>query len=541
MAAEGLYLVAIILIGGAALAKIAEEYKFPYPVVLITAGIILGQIISAEAILEDLTNAGLGIDIIAQLTLAAVLFYAGLTMNIRETRGSLTTVLLLATLGVLLTSIIAGLTILVFVPTIALTAFLVGAIVSPTDPAALFSILESGGVRVKRKLFTILEGEAVFNDATAVILVITVFLPFVAPSLAENQSLLTVIVGFTLSIVLGVGIGFIVAYLVGTIMLRTVADTTVSILTATTPILAYGVGEIFTIFKQWIFIDIHPGALAAVFAGIFMANSRRIGLSALPQQSMRGTMKNASFAFEIVVFILLGFTLDTTFIVTNPAVAGLGVLVAGLVIFVARPGSVFIVTAANRNMSMRERFLISWAGVKGVASAALAAIAVGILGHEAGIPASLIDTINTIVFFVVMISLVLQGLTTPLLAKKLELTEKQDVAREITAHRDATRKALLNLVDQYTEGKLDSGLYSRLKSELEEEIFQQDDELRRLVSERRARLNELTAREGIARSKLEYYQTQYEEGKLSETIFEDQRGHLEAEIEEISNRKRQWE
>ena len=200
MLAVELPLVAAILIGGAALAKIAEQYKFPYPILLILAGILLGMFIPGEELV-----AGIGIDFIAQLTLACVLFYAGLTMNLKELRLSIKSIMLLATLGVTLTAIIAGITI--WTIGIGLTAaLLIGAILSPTDPAALFSVLESGGVRVKKKVFSILEGEAVFNDATAVILVITVFLPLVVSSSALNWGV--VLFQFSASMGLGVAIGF---------------------------------------------------------------------------------------------------------------------------------------------------------------------------------------------------------------------------------------------------------------------------------------------------------------------------------------------
>lgn len=535
MAAE-IYLVAGVLIAGAALAKIAEQYRFPYPILLILAGIILGQAIPPEVILES----GLELDFIAQLTLAIILFYAGLNMNLKELRLSILSVILLATLGVLLTSLIAGVTIELFSITITLSAaLLIGAILSPTDPAALFSVLETGGIRVKKKLFSILEGEAVFNDATAVILVVTVFLPFVVPGPVQ---LWYFIVGeFILSMLLGIGIGFVVAYVIGKIILSPIGDTNTSVLTATTPILAYGIGELFA------YVDIHPGALAAVFAGIFMANSRRMGLDALPQKSMRGVMKNLSFAFEIAVFVLLGLTLDINGLIGNVPLIGLGLLIAFLVIFVARPASVFLVTAPDRSMTMKERFFVSWAGVKGVASAALAAIAVAAMSNVPGITIeeqqlliALGQDISAIVFIVLMVSLIVQGLTTPILATRMKLIEEHDSAKEITAHRDATRFALLQLVDQYTEGNLESQLYTRLKSELEEEIYKLEDELRRVVSERRALLKELDIRESIYQSKLSFFESEYEKGKLSEGTLEDQRKHLEEELNEIANLKRIW-
>ncbi|MFW9799849.1 MAG: cation:proton antiporter, partial [Candidatus Thorarchaeota archaeon] len=514
MAAEQ-YLFVGILIIGAGLAKFAEEYRFPYPIPLIISGIVLAQVFPHQEFVETI-----GIEFIAQLTLAAVLFYAGLTLNIKELRLSLRSVLLLATLGVLLTSLIAGLTIgLILGPGIAATAYLIGAILSPTDPAALFSVLETGGIRVKRKLFSILEGEAVFNDATSVVLVLTVFEPLVVVAL--RQELGFVILEFVLSMGLGVIIGYAVAYGIGWLLHTTGGDTNIAILTAATPILAYGIGEAASLVLEGISLPgVHPGALACVFTGIFMANAKKIGLEILPQKSMRGVMKNVSFAFEIVIFILLGFTLDTLFLVSNPGTVISGIIVALLVILVARPASVFLVTSPDRSMGIRDRFFLSWAGVKGVASAALAAIAVSVI-TEYQVPeyALLGNQINSIVFIVLMISLVLQGLTTPILATRLNLVEEIDLAEEISAHRDATRYALLQIVDLYTEGKIPQDLYLRMKAELEEEIFTLEDDLRKLVADKRAREQELEVREMVLSHKLNYLQTEYEGGRLSDIAY----------------------
>ncbi|MFX1560175.1 MAG: cation:proton antiporter [Promethearchaeota archaeon] len=551
-----LVLIAIILILGVAIAKIAERYRVPHPIPLVLTGLLLGRILlilNPGATLVQIA----GFDFIAQLTLAAVLFYAGLTLNLRDLRLSIENVLLLATVGVLATALIGGFTIQASTAalgvSVGIAAFLIGAILAPTDPAALFSVLESGGVRVKRKLFSILEGEAVFNDATSVILVILVFEPIVIASLAnitEGINWGFIVAEFLASMGLGVVVGYIVARIIGWLIPRAGDDTNVTILTATTPFFAYGIGELFTIFY------IHPGALAAVFAGLFMANARRYGIEPLPQRSMRGVMKNVSFFFEIVVFILLGYTLSVplvegdpatepvAFLFANPGILGIGLITAVLVIFVARPASVFIVTARDRSLGFKERFFLSWAGVKGVASAALAAIAVTVIIHfsteSVFVDAikSVVPTIYAIVFIVLFVSLVVQGMTTSFLANFLGLTEKQDRAREITVHRDATRQALLHLVDQYTEGKVDSAMYSRLKAELEEEIFTLEDELRRVLSERKARIQELGFREEIYKTKLNYYEKQFELDEISESTYQELKAELEAEIEEITNRIR---
>jgi Zn-dependent M32 family carboxypeptidase len=84
-------------------------------------------------------------------------------------------------------------------------------------------------------------------------------------------------------------------------------------------------------------------------------------------------------------------------------------------------------------------------------------------------------------------------------------------------------------------------LYNRFKAELEEEIFTLEDELRRVVSEKRARIQELGYREEIYRTKLEFYQDQFETGKISEGIYQELKSELEVEIEEVINRIRKQE
>lgn len=560
-----LVLIAGVLIIGVAIAKVAERYRVPHPIPLVITGLLMGRLLVLLG--PDVTLVQIaGFDFIAQITLATILFYAGLTLNLKNLRLSIVNVLLLATVGVLATSLIAGftlqaLTAAISIP-IGIVAFLIGAILAPTDPAALFAVLESGGLRVKRKLFSILEGEAVFNDATSVILVITVFEPIVIASFfsTSSQTNWWLIFGeFLASMGLGVFIGYVVARIISYAIPKAGNDTNIAILTATTPFLAYGLGELFSIFF------IHPGALAAVFAGIFIANYRGVNLTPLPQRSMRGVMKNVSFFFEIMVFILLGYTLSVpliegdpltepiAFIFANPGVITLGFITALLAIFVARPISVFLITASDRALGFRDRFFISWAGIKGVASAALAAISVTVIiqyshnlvgqariDYVAAI-SPIVPAIYAIVFTVLIFSLVVQGLSTGYLATKLGLIEKQDKAKEITVHRDATRQALLHLVDEYTEGKLDTEIYSRLKAELEEEIFTLEDELRIVVSERRARVQELSAREQIFRNKLEHYKMEFEAGKISDGVYQDLRSNLESEIEEVNNRIRTQE
>jgi hypothetical protein len=83
---------------------------------------------------------------------------------------------------------------------------------------------------------------------------------------------------------------------------------------------------------------------------------------------------------------------------------------------------------------------------------------------------------------------------------------------------------------------VNSALYTRLKAELEEEIFNLEDELRKVVAEKRARIQELGFREEIFRTKLEFYKKQFDSGKISEGTYQDLKSELEAEIEEVETR-----
>ncbi|MFX1580384.1 MAG: cation:proton antiporter, partial [Promethearchaeota archaeon] len=129
-----LVLIAIILILGVAIAKVAERYRVPHPIPLVLTGLLLGRILLILNPGTTLVQIA-GFDFIAQLTLAAVLFYAGLTLNLRGLRLSIENVMLLATAGVLATALIGGFAIhstteALGVP-VGIAAFLIGAILAP--------------------------------------------------------------------------------------------------------------------------------------------------------------------------------------------------------------------------------------------------------------------------------------------------------------------------------------------------------------------------------------------------------------------------
>ncbi len=99
----------------------------------------------------------------------------------------------------------------------------------------------------------------------------------------------------------------------------------------------------------------------------------------------------------------------------------------------------------------------------------------------------------------------------------------------------------MSIVDEYTERRVEASLYKRLKAELEEEIFTLEDNLRKMASEKKARMLEVTAREQILQQKLLCYELEYEKGRLRESVYADQKAALEDDLNSLHIVKKQIE
>lgn len=218
----------IIIIAGVLAGRFAERNKFPRTIPLIITGMIIVamNVFTKEPILnvEGIHEIVL---FIAELALIAILFKEGMHLNIGKVRQYIGTILVIATVGVVIKTFIIGfisififlIIVSIFAPSspVMLTlplALLIGAIFTPTDPAATFSILRGGETRIKKKFETILGGESAFNDVFAILLVAVIFIPLVegellgkSVDLALHQIILTIIWQFIGGAIIGLGVG----------------------------------------------------------------------------------------------------------------------------------------------------------------------------------------------------------------------------------------------------------------------------------------------------------------------------------------------
>ncbi|HEY8583453.1 MAG TPA: sodium:proton antiporter, partial [Capillimicrobium sp.] len=322
-------------------------------------------------------------------------------------------------------------------------AFMLGAIVGPTDPVAATSLFRRLGL--PERLTTILEGESLTNDGTSLV----AFRVAVGATTAAGFSLASAAGQFVGAAVAGIGIGLIAGWLV-TKVRRRIDDPPVEItISLFTPFLAYIPAE-------------HVGAsgvLAAVTVGLYLAWISPTGLFQ-PQARLQATAfwDVLVFLLNSMLFILVGLEVrpvleavsdrDTGTVVAAAAAVTAAVILTRLVWMLAVPSLIYALTprrlSAPERTAMPERVVLGWAGMRGGVSLAAAL----------SVPLDVADRpmILLITFVVILATLVGQGLTMAPLTRRLigaEALGDHDGAEEIEAEaRRAAARSALDLLEE---------------------------------------------------------------------------------------------
>ncbi|WP_100398131.1 potassium/proton antiporter [Bacillus sp. FJAT-44742] len=381
---------ALLLISGVLVAKFSNRLGLPALVLFILVGMLIGSDGLGFIYFDNAETAQL----IGILALVIILFEGGLQTKWSTVRSVAAPSLLLATLGVLLTSAIVGLAAMLIFDITWFEAFLFGAIVGSTDAAAVFAALKERNI--KAKMGATLEAESGTNDPMAVFLT----LGFIELILADDMSIFMLIPNFFWQMGVGLGLGFaigkIASYSINRINLE--SSGLYPIFSVAFALLTYSVTA---------FID-GSGFLAVYVAALVIGNSELTYRYSIFQF-------NEGFAWmaQILMFIILGllafpgqlFTLD---------VMAAGLFLSFILMFVARPVAVFLSTLGMK-YTLKEKTFISWAGLRGAVPIVLATFPV-----VAGLENS--QVFFNVVFFIVLTSALVQGSTISPVAKKLKLT-----------------------------------------------------------------------------------------------------------------------
>lgn len=386
-----LLVVAGFLLVSVLASKISDRFGVPALLFFLALGMLAGSE-GVGGIYFDDSALTQWVGIVA---LNIILFAGGLDTNWRDIRPVLREGVILASLGVALTALGVGLAATWLLGFSLLEGLLLGAIVSSTDAAAVFSILRSQSLGLKGNLRPLLELESGSNDPMAVFLTIGLTTWLTRPNFAPESLIVTFIIQVVLGVSVGMSLGWLLAWLANRLHLG--FDGLYPVLTLSTVFVTYGLTTLLG----------GNGFLAVYIAGIAARHHDFIH-----RRSLIRFHDGLAWLMQIGMFVTLGLLVFPSKIVP---VMGAGLLMAAVLVFIARPLGVFVSLAFTR-LNLREKTFISWVGLRGAVPIILATYPL-LAGLEKA------DLIFNIVFFVVLTSALVQGASIPQVARWLRVDE----------------------------------------------------------------------------------------------------------------------
>lgn len=368
-------------------------FRFGVPSLLIF--LLLGMLAGSDGIGNIYFDDSSITQFLGVVALNFILFSGGLDTKFQAIRPIVKPGLTLATLGVLITALIIGGAAYLLLDFTLAESLLLGGVVSSTDAAAVFSILRSRSVNLKGNLKPMLELESGSNDPMAYFLTIT----FTALSLGEELSWLS----FLWLFVKQIAIGGVLGYIFGKLAVKLINKIQLEA-EGLYPVLLLAV--VFFTYSFTNTID-GNGFLAVYIAGLVMGNADFVH-----KKSLLRFYDGQAWLLQIVMFITLGLLVYPSQL---PPVLGVGVVLAAVSIFLARPIAVFICLIPFK-YSFREMLFLSWVGLRGAVPIIFATYPL-----LAGVAQA--NMIFNLVFFMTIASVALQGTSLALVAKWLGLID----------------------------------------------------------------------------------------------------------------------
>lgn len=382
-----LLIVSVLLFVSILINHLGMKFGLPSLLIFILVGVLAGSDGILKIHFEDYFLA----QQVGIIAITYILFMGGLSFERKSLNQIALEGILLATVGVLVTALLVGAISYYIVDLPLLECLLLGAIVSSTDAAAVFSILRSKNITLKGNLKPLLEFESGSNDPMAVFLTLGV-IGLILSQLNIASLFFAFIKQFSIGIILGTLLANVTVWFIN--RLHFAYESLYVVITLSSVLFTYSGTELAG----------GNGFIAVYILGLAMSGMKF-------KEKLHLVKIHDSFAWiaQIVMFMILGLLVNLktgfSFIIKS-------LYISLILIFVARPIAVFLISYPIRK-NMRETLLIGWVGLRGAAPIVLATfpLARGLVYSS---------EIFNIVFFVVLISVLLQGTTIPLVAKMLQ-------------------------------------------------------------------------------------------------------------------------
>ena len=419
-AVDRLLLVAgILLLLGITSSKFSARFGVPVLVLFLGVGMLAGSEGVGGIDFEDYPLAhGIG-----TVALALILFDGGLRTPLSSIRIAWRPSLSLATVGVLVTSVLTGVAATRILGISLLEGILLGGIVGSTDAAAVFSVLRSSGLKLRERLSATLEIESGSNDPMAVFLTVGMLQVLLGKMDLGPELLGLFALQMSVGAVAGIAVGWTGAKVTNRINLASAG--LYPILVSTFGLLAYGLAASLG----------GSGFLSVYVAGIVLGSHRIVF-----QRGVFLFHDAAAWLGQIVMFVVLGLLSFPSRLID---VAPQGLLIALVLILIARPIAVVLSLLPFR-FDAREILFLSWVGLKGAVPITLATFPL-LLGLPVG------PLLFNVVFFVVLVSALTQGVSLPFFARRLGLQLPAEPEPTVTLEITSLRHVDGDIVE-YTVG-----------------------------------------------------------------------------------------
>lgn len=445
------------------LSAFADKVKLPYPILLVIAGLFIGFV-------PALPNLDLNPEIVFLVFLPPILFDAAFKTSWHDFKNNLRPISTLAITLVFFTTLTVGAVAHYFIPGFSWPlSFLLGAIISPPDAVAATSITK--GLGLNRRVITIIEGESLVNDASALIAYRYAVGAVISGTFVLWKAGLQFLMVAGGGILSGLIIGFVMVFAHRKIKANTVVETSLSLLT---PFVAYLLAEHFHT----------SGVLSVVTAGLFISWRSREVFSSETRLQTKTVWDTVIFLLNGMVFILIGLQmpalvedLKTT---TVFQIVGYGLIISLATIIVrilwvfagAYHQSIFLnkknrqTTEENNHTSWKNVLIVAWTGTRGVVSLATALAIPLTLSNGNTFPKR--HTVLLLAFIVILVTLVVQGLTLPLLIRLLKIKPQDDLQKHEEKDLQLTiTENLLKFIDNEFPFKLDQKVLLQIRKPYE--------------------------------------------------------------------------
>jgi cell volume regulation protein A len=394
----------LVLAIGTLTALAAQKIRIPNVAVFLVVGMLIGP--AALGLIDIKADSALN-QIILLFGASYILFDGGASLRFEVLKQVWITIVVIATVGVLITAAITGLAAYVVLGIPLIVALLLGATLASTDPATLVPIFRQ--VHVRDRVAQTVMSESAFNDAMGAILTFAILAVAMGTGeFSPASSLLDLVRQSVIGIIAGAVLGYLAALLIAHERWAFLAEYA-PVVTLVAVIGAYFAAD-----------GMQASGFMAVFVfGIVLGNKEAFGfkMTAGEAQKLDEYVITTAFIMRLFIFILLGAQVD--FALMRQYWLG-GVIVVGVLMLVARPATVFLCAWPDRRArwSFNEMLFMCWTRETGVIPAALAGLLLGMNAPGA-------QMIASVTFIAILMTILIQAPTTERLARKLGLLEER--------------------------------------------------------------------------------------------------------------------